>query len=974
MQNSPLLLVALALPFVGSLIAAFLPQRARNLASTIAGCLAIVSALLLATYFGALSQGDKIRYVSEWLPSLGLSFSLRLDGFTWMFATMVLAIGALVILYARYYMSPEDPVPRFFAFFQAFMGAMLGVVLSGNLIQLAFFWELTSIFSFLLIGYWHHNQGARDGARMALIVTGFGGVCLLVGFLLLGRISGSYDVDTVIASGAIIRAHDAYLAALIFILIGAFTKSAQFPFHFWLPHAMAAPTPVSAYLHSATMVKAGIFLMILLWPALSGTTEWYVIVTLAGLATLVGGAWSAIFQQDLKGLLAYSTISHLGLITLLLGLGSPLAAVAAIFHTVNHATFKASLFMATGIIDHETGTRDLRQLSGLARYMPITATLAMVAAAAMAGVPLLNGFISKEMFLAEALDAQSGTIIDAALPFLATLASGFSVFYSIRFIHQTFFGPKPTTLPREPHEAPHWMRLPIEVLVVLCLLVGIIPALTIGPVLRMAANSVLGDQMPEFSLAIWHGFNLPLLMSVTALVGGTLAYIKFGARLNAVEVSPVIGRIKARRTFEAVLAAVVDTARALHQITGTGRLQVQLRVIIATTLLMGMTPFLLFGYSRGPEPDTLIDPIFALLWVIGGLCAVGAAWQAKFHRLVALILLGGAGLATCISFIWLSAPDLGLTQLLVEIVTTVLLLLSLRWLPHRKPDIWPERFSPVSVRVRRGGDLVIAILGGAGMALLAYAMMTRPAPSTISDFFIENAYSGGGGTNVVNVILVDFRSFDTLGEVTVLAIVALTVFSLLRRFRPSPESIEAPPQQRRQLKFDREHEHRSEGDTLVHYLFVPRIIMQWLFPVIVTLSLYLLIRGHDLPGGGFAGGITASIGILLLYMAGGTRWVEARLNIQPVRWISLGLLSAVLTGAGALLFGHNFLKTYFNYLTVPLIGDIPTASALIFDIGVYAVVVGTTVLILIAIAHQSIRSPSPKRASEDGPVVKEGEA
>lgn len=973
MQNSPFLLVALALPFLGSLIAAFLPQRARNLASSGAGILALLAAILLATHFSALMDGQKLRYVSEWLPSLGLQFSLRLDGFTWMFSTMVLGIGALVTLYARYYMSPEDPVPRFFAFLQAFMGAMLGIVLSGNLIQLAFFWELTSIFSFLLIGYWHHNQAARDGARMALIVTGFGGLCLLVGILLLGRIAGSYDVDTVIASGAIIRAHDAYLPALIFILLGAFTKSAQFPFHFWLPHAMAAPTPVSAYLHSATMVKAGIFLLILLWPALSGTTEWYVIVTLAGLATLVGGAWSAIFQQDLKGLLAYSTISHLGLITLLLGLGSPLAAVAAMFHTINHATFKASLFMAAGIIDHETGTRDLRQLSGLARYMPYTATLAVVAAAAMAGVPLLNGFISKEMFLAEALGAESGTVIDYTLPFLATLASGFSVFYSIRFIHQTFFGPEPKNLPRQPHEAPHWMRLPIEVLVILCLLVGIIPALTIGPVLRMAAQSVLGDQMPIFSLAIWHGFNAPLMMSMAALGGGALAYRKYGARLNAVEVSPVIGRIKARRTFEAVLAAIMDTARALHRITGTDRLQVQLRLMIATALVMGLLPFFFQGYSRGSEPDTLIDPIFALLWVIGGLCAIGAAWQAKFHRLVALILLGGAGIATCISFIWLSAPDLGLTQLLVEIITTVLLLLSLRWLPQRKPETWPGMKTPFSVRIRRGGDLLLALLGGIGMGLLSYAMMTRPAPQSVSDFFIDNAYSGGGGTNVVNVILVDFRNFDTMGEITVLAIVALTIFTLLRRFRPAPESVELPHQQRRQLKYDRESEHRNEGDTLIHYLFVPRAIMVWLFPVIITLALYLLIRGHDLPGGGFAGGVTASIGILLLYMAGGTRWVEARLNVQPIRWISLGLLSVVLVGLLALPFGRPFLKTYFNYLDVPLIGDIPIASALIFDIGVFAVVVGTTVLILIAIAHQSIRSPRTIKEAEPPTLSSEEE-
>jgi multicomponent K+:H+ antiporter subunit A len=979
MHDPRFLLAVLALPFLGSVIAAFLPARGRNWASAIAGTLALCGTLLLASYYPAIAGGGVVRHKAGWLPSFGLDFTLRLDGFTWLFGLLVLAIGVLVILYARYYMSPKDPVPRFFAFLQAFMGAMLGIILSGNLIQLAFFWELTSLFSFLLIGYWHHNQSARDGARMALIVTGLGGLCLLVGFLLIGRIAGSYDIDAVLASGAIIRAHDAYLAALILILLGAFTKSAQFPFHFWLPHAMAAPTPVSAYLHSATMVKAGIFLLILLWPVLAGTESWYLIVTGAGLATLLIGAWSAIFQQDLKGLLAYSTISHLGLITLLLGLGSPLAAVAAIFHTVNHATFKASLFMATGIIDHETGTRDLRLLSGLARFMPITATLAMVAAAAMAGVPLLNGFLSKEMFLAEALEAHSGTVLDVALPYLATLASAFSVFYSIRFIHQTFFGPAPVDLPHEPQEAPPWMRFPIEILVMACLLVGIVPAFTIGPFLAVAVEAVLGDQTPSYSLAIWHGFNLPLLMSLIALAGGAAAYWRFGPSLNSVERSPVIGRLKARRTFEAVLAAVVQAARALHGWLGTARLQVQLRLMIGTAILVGTIPFLVLGYMRGPEPDTLIDPVFALLWIVGCLCAIGAAWQAKFHRLVALTLIGGAGLATCISFVWLSAPDLGLTQLLVEIVTLVLLLLGLRWLPQRKPEIWPEAHKPFIVLFRRGGDLAIALVGGAGVAALAYAMMTRPPPDSISRFFVENAYPEGGGANVVNVILVDFRGFDTLGEITVLSIVALTVFTLLRRFRPAPESMELPHQQQRQNAFDHAEEDREHGDTLAHYMFVPRIIMQWLFPVILTFAIYLLMRGHDLPGGGFAGGIAASIAILLLYMAGGTRWVESRINVQPLLWISLGLLCAAATGMAAWAFGYPFLTSYSRYVSLPLIGDIPIASALLFDIGVFAVVVGTTVLILIALAHQSIRSPRRKKVDEaphapSAPLSSEGAA
>lgn len=967
MNDASLVHLILVLPFLGSLIAAFLPSRARNGAAALAGFVTLVAIALLLGFHGVVAAGGTVRHIFPWLPSLGLDLTIRLNGFAWLFALLVLGIGALVVLYARYYMSPQDPVPRFFSFLLAFMGSMLGIILSGNLIQIIFFWELTSLFSFLLIGYWHHNQSARDGARMSLIITGAGGVCLLVGFLLLGRMAGSYDVDAVLQAGELIRGHDLYLPMLILVLIGAFTKSAQFPLHFWLPHAMSAPTPVSAYLHSATMVKAGIFVLILLWPVLSGTESWYLIVTSVGLCTLLVGAWAAIFQHDLKGLLAYSTISHLGLITLLLGLGSPLAAVAAIFHTLNHATFKASLFMAAGIIDHETGTRDLRRLSGLARYMPITATLAMVAAAAMAGVPLLNGFLSKEMFLAEALEAHSGTVLDRLMPVLATVASMFSVLYSLRFIHQTFFGPPPVDLPRQPTEAPRWMRLPIEILVLVCLLVGIFPAVTIGPLLDIAVRSVLGARTPTYDLAVWHGLTTPLLMSTIALFGGIILYRIFGGRLNAMKKSPVIGLMKGRRTFEAVLAALIDGARALHRLVGTRRLQVQLRLLIVTAVAAGALPFIVLGYSLGSHPRTLLDPVFGIIWLVGGASAVCAAVQAKFHRLAALIMVGIAGLATCVSFIWLSAPDLALTQLLVETVTLVLLLLGLRWLPLRRPDFWPEGSRPFSVGLRRGGDLLLAVLGGAGAAAIAYAIMTRPPPEGLSRFFMEHAYSGAGGTNVVNVVLVDFRAFDTLGEISVLSIVALTVFSLLRRFRPAAESVELPDQQKIQNRFDDDQDDRERGDTVSHYLLVPRVIMEWLFPVILTCALYLLVRGHDLPGGGFAAGVTASIGIILLYMASGTRSVEARLHILPVRWISAGLLIAAATGMAAWLFDYPFLTTHFSYLALPVIGKMPVASALLFDIGVFAVVVGTTVLILIALAHQSVRTPRSRRPQDAAP-------
>ncbi|CDZ72050.1 Putative monovalent cation/H+ antiporter subunit A [Neorhizobium galegae bv. orientalis] len=912
--------------------------------------------LIVAAFYPSVTDGGVLRFEGTWLPQLGLNFTLRMDGFAWLFSMLITGIGFLVVVYARYYMSEDDPVPRFFSFLLAFMGAMLGIVISGNVILLSVFWELTSIFSFLLISYWHNNAAARDGARMALTITGIGGFGLLIGLLLLGNIVGSYDLDKILAAGDVIRGHSLYVPALVFILLGALTKSAQFPFHFWLPNAMAAPTPVSAFLHSATMVKAGVFLLVRFWPALSGTYEWFYLVGLAGIITLVLGAYFAMFQQDLKGLLAYSTISHLGLITTLLSLGNPLATVAAIFHMVNHATFKASLFMAAGIIDHETGTRDMRRLSGLFRYLPITGTLAMVASAAMAGVPLLNGFLSKEMFFAEAVETHADSILDRILPYVATLASAFSVAYSLRFIHTVFFGPPPTDLPKpKPHEPPRWMRFPIDLLVVACLIVGIIPAISIGPFLHTAVVSVLGPETPEYSLSIWHGVNLPLIMSAIALVGGTLLYLSLRKYLATCEDGPPILRnLKGQRIFERVLVEVSwRWARSLERRFGTRNLQPQLRWVVATGFLAGLLPLYLSGFETREIAFSGIDPAFAAIWLLGICLAFGTAYLAKYHRLAALVMLGGVGLIVCITFVWLSAPDLAITQLLVEIVTTVLILLGLRWLPKRTEGM--AESITLRARFRRFRDLALAVVCGIGMSFIAYAVMTMPVPDTIANYFLENAYSEGGGRNVVNVILVDFRGFDTLGEIAVLGVVALTVFALLRRFRPADDSMDLPEQQRIQNRFDEDRPERSAGDTVRDYLLVPSVIMTWLFPVIITFAVYIFMRGHDLPGGGFSAGLTLSIAFLLQYLAGGTRWAEDRLRILPLRWMGAGLLTAVSTGIGAWFFGYPFLTSHFQYVELPLIGKMPAATALLFDLGVFSLVVGSTVLILVALAHQSIR-------------------
>ncbi len=955
----PLLLTLLVgLPFLGAVAAGLLPTGARNAAAGLAGAVALLCLALVWAAYPAVAAGGVLRAEFAWIPALGLNLTLRMDGFAWLFAGLVTGIGALVVLYARYYMDAGDPVPRFFAFFLAFMGAMLGVVVAGNLIQLAFFWELTSLLSFLLIGYWHHTAAAREGARLAMTITGTGGLALFAGVLLLGHIVGSHDIDAVLAAGDRIREHDLYLPALLLIVLGALTKSAQFPFHFWLPQAMAAPTPVSAYLHSATLVKLGVFLLARLWPVMGGTDEWAWTVGLAGLVTLLVGAWIAIFQNDLKGLLAYSTISHLGLITLLLGLKSELALVAAIFHVLNHAAFKCSLFMAAGIIDHETGTRDIRRLSGLNRSMPFTARLALVAAAAMAGVPLLNGFISKEMFFAEALSAEAPIHpLLNVLPIAATLAGAFSVAYSLRFIHGAFFGPDPTDLPRQPHEPATWMRFPVEILVLTCLMVGMLPAATIGPYLDLAARSVLRESMPEYSLAVWHGFNAPLVMSLVAMAGGTLLYLALQRRLReGADGAPLIRRLDAVRIFERAMVFLSwRLARTLERLGGTRRLQPQLRLIIGVALAAGLGAAFWRGVGPGNVPASPMDPALALLWAVGAACALGAAWQAKFHRLAAVILLGGVGLVVCLTFVWFSAPDLALTQLTVEVVTTVLLLLGLRWLPKRVEGAGgPE--AEVLSRARRLRDLGIAVTAGAGMAALAYLVMTRLPPDLLADHFLARAYTEGGGTNVVNVILVDFRGFDTLGELFVVAVVALSTFALLRRFRPAPDSMEVPEQKRDQAEADAGHARRRPGE-VADWLLVPFTLTRLLFPVMLLVAVFLLLRGHDMPGGGFSAGMVVAIAILVQYMIGGADWTERQLNLlRPAAWIGAGLLIAAGTGLAAIMFGRPFLTTYFAYADLPLIGKVPTASALIFDIGVFALVVGATLLMLVALAHQSVRA------------------
>ncbi|MGO1462156.1 MAG: monovalent cation/H+ antiporter subunit A [Marinobacter sp.] len=920
------------LPFLGAIAAPLFAQGGRTAIAIASSVPALIALAALFPHWSALAAGNTVLHSYEWLPALGISFSFRLDGLALLFALLILVIGLLIIIYAHYYLKAHENVAKFYSLLLCFKGSMLGIVLSGNLLLMLIFWELTSLTSFLLISFWTHKQDARRGARMALAVTGGGGLALMAGILIIGNIVGSFELDDVLAAGDQIKAHAWYPVALTLILLGAFTKSAQFPFHFWLPHAMQAPTPVSAYLHSATMVKAGIFLMARLYPALAGTEQWFYMVSFTGMATLLLGAYIAMFKHDLKGLLAYSTVSHLGLITLLLGMGTQLAAVAAIFHVINHATFKASLFMAAGIIDHETGTRDMRRINGLWRYMPHTATLAMVAAASMAGVPLLNGFLSKEMFFAESLQLNLTGLWAWVPPIVATLAGVFAVAYSARFIHDVFFNGKPVDLPKfPPHEPPRYMKFPVEILVFACVMVGVFPTISVGPLLYSAASATLGGNVPDYQLAVVHGFNLPLLMSFMAFFGGLLMYsqrerfFNFHARFREVD---------GKAVFENLVSKFVTKAHQLTRWLENGSLQRYATLLVISVIAVAAYPLASSGFYIGENGLSAVDWPTGIAACILIVCALATVvWHRE--RFYALVLLSVVGLIVSLTFARFSAPDLAMTQLSVEVVTVVLLMLALYYMPSWTPM--------ESSRAQRLRDTLIALAAGTGMTLITLAMLTQPFNS-ISEFFLENSKPGGGGTNVVNVILVDFRGFDTLGEITVLAIAALGIYAMLKNVALTP-----PP-----------------GDglghtwTRDHYPLMLRQIARPMLPLALMVSVYIFLRGHNMPGGGFIAGLITSVALILQYIASGMIWTQDRISFRYHNVIGLGLLFAAVAGAGSLAFGYPFLTTAFGYINWPVVGKFEVASALVFDLGVYMTVIGATLLALVSIGrlspHSAIKS------------------
>ena len=727
--------------------------------------LSVFPALLTAYFayaFKLIAVEGPITVSAPWAPSLGLSLSFRLDGLSVLFATLITGIGTLVVLYAARYLAQHPHAGRFHVTFFAFMGSMLGVVLSDNLIALFVFWELTGFTSYLLIGFEHERQAARRAALQALLVTGAGGLALLAAAILLSQAGGSVSLSTLLTNDTGIRDHAMYRPIVGLVLFAAFTKSAQFPFHFWLPNAMQAPTPVSAYLHSATMVKAGVYLIARMTPLLGGSLLWTGAIIAVGAITMVGGAFRALLETDLKRVLAYSTISALGMLMLLLGIGTRDAIVASLTYLLAHACYKGALFLVVGAVEHETGTRDVTELRGLRYRMPVTTVAAMLAAGSMAGVPLLFGFVAKEQFYESLYNVEHPymwlgvVLVVAAVGASACLGAAGLMAGVAPFIGR----PGAHVIP---HEPPRSLWVGPLVLGAFGVIVGVMPALVDAP-LRLAAAAVAGEMAPV-SLALWHGFSVTLLLSFITLVG-SLTLFMFREAIRRHAWPRALGT---ERLYTGALATLDDLSNRVAPALQSASIRAYVLTIIVTVvafvgsaLAMGRALPVLIRWT----PIQPHEAAIAALIIVAAICAACAK-----SNTAAILALGTVGYGIALIYVLFGAPDLAMTQFAVETLTVVIFVLVFYQL---------KGFGDLSSRLVKVRDAVIASAAGGIIAVLVLFIGASGTTSRLAPYFIENAATLGHGRNVVNVILVDFRGFDTLGEITVLVTVAVGVRALLR--------------------------------------------------------------------------------------------------------------------------------------------------------------------------------------------------
>ncbi|MCY8206697.1 Na+/H+ antiporter subunit A [Bacillus subtilis] len=788
-----LLHLAILSPFLFAFIIPFLAKYAKRVHT---GWFVLILPVLLFMYFLPMirmtQSGETLRSVLEWIPSLGINFTVYIDGLGLLFALLITGIGSLVTLYSIFYLSKEkEQLGPFYVYLLMFMGAMLGVVLVDNVMVLYMFWELTSLSSFLLIGYWYKREKSRYGAAKSLLITVSGGLCMLGGFILLYLITDSFSIREMVHQVQLIAGNELFIPAMILILLGAFTKSAQFPFYIWLPDAMEAPTPVSAYLHSATMVKAGIYVIARFSPIFAFSAQWFWIVSLVGLFTMVWGSFHAVKQTDLKSILAFSTVSQLGMIISMLGVSAAalhyghteyytVAAMAAIFHLINHATFKGSLFMAVGIIDHETGTRDIRKLGGLMAIMPITFTISLIGTFSMAGLPPFNGFLSKEMFFTSMLRVTHFDLFNVQtwgvlFPLFAWIGSVFTFIYSMKLLFKTFRGSyQPEQLEKQAHEAPVGMLVPPVILVALAVSLFFFPNILSYSLIEPAMNSIYptllaGHEKFHVHISQWHGVTTELLMTAGIVVIGTIGYLSLNKWKGIYKLFP--SKLTLNRLYDKLLTLMEKGSYRITKQYMTGFLRDYLLYIFAGfIILIGGAFAIKGGFSFKTEGMAKIG-VYEIILTLVMISATVATVFAR-SRLTAIIALGVVGYTLALFFVIFRAPDLALTQLVIETISVALFLLCFYHLPKLRLKTKTRTFRMTNFIISLGVGIIVTLLG--------IASSSQRTKDTIASFFVKHSHDLGGGDNVVNVILVDFRGFDTMFEITVLTIAALGIYSMIK--------------------------------------------------------------------------------------------------------------------------------------------------------------------------------------------------
>lgn len=882
--------------------------------------------LLLAREYHAVTSGHPVAQQVSWVPGLDLAISLRLDPLAFLMLILVCGVGAAIFFYSAFYMDRGPTLARLAWTLTAFAGAMAGLVLADDIISLYVFWELTSITSFLLVGLDNDKKTARNAARQALIITVLGGLVMFVGLLLLARLAGSTRLSVILAdppaSGAMLN------VALACILVGAITKSAQVPFHIWLPGAMAAPTPVSAYLHAAAMVKAGVYLVARISPAFADLPWWRPVLVTFGIATMLVGGYRALRQWDLKRLTAFSTVSQLGFLMVVACWGTSHSMLALTTLLLAHGFAKAALFMSVGIVDHAVHTRDLRRISGLARQLPVLAVFAGIACASMAGVPPLLGFVAKETTLAGLLEhpgsfewlVVAGVIVGSTL----------TVAYSAR-LWWGAFGTKPEVETSHVSHISAGMLAPVVLLGLGSLAAGLVP----GSLDHLGAGVATAVEPTTEHLALWHGLTVELVLSAVAIAAGVCLFLaRAGVERWQDRMHRSLKHFDADHGYYWALASTQRFAVLVTSHTQTGSLP---QYLGATMLTVSAVPviFLVVAAANGSAlPSLDLAPHSGLEQVAATVFIVACAWFTvrSRRRLPAVLLLGGVGYGITLFFVTYGAPDLALTQLLVESVSLLLFLLVLRLLPYEFPRV-PRRSSRV---VRAAVAVVLGVCMGT-LALMASSARTSPG---IAPELVARSYPEGHGHNVVNVILVDFRGFDTLGETSVVFAAAIGVASLVLTIS------------------------NRRASAVAGAVGTRSVILDWgtriLFPTTLITSLFMLFAGHNSPGGGFIGGLVAGLAFVMMYL-GGTTDVRAICRVEPRLWLGVGLTLASLASILPWLFGRDILQSSYLSLELPVLGTLGVSTVLAFDTGVYLVVTGLVLTILDTLGRQ----PDARLSGED---------